>query len=574
MNYITALPDFIEMQRISFCWFISQGLNEELAMFSRIHDFSYNTEYVLFGSEYSLVKPIYNIVRAKKYTTNYSAQLVIPLEVRNKKLNTIRYHNQFPIINLPLMTTYATFIINGCERVIVSQIIRSPGIYFEKNKNQKKRKLIKRNLPTEINKLRSFVPLGESFLSEQTLSFLSNPYSQTLYQYSFNQIKKSDKSSYFYFLELFKIFKIISQTIQKNEKLNRIKLFVHWLNLKDKSNLPIHSNNRKLLIEKWNLILKSLVKYQLINNLLTTNTKNFDIKWKNKIYQTQIDNSKLKEKILNLISYYEQIIQLEFNKQFLIILINENKELKQINQFKFLNKRYTFTTNNLKRLINNLKSNSLKPNIYFSVSLKELTKYKQKKRKLKDFDNLIISKPNLLNLNSLQIEQIKFQNEIDNSFEFKYEINEEKKRIKYLKSRSEIIQYKEFHEIKDSYKEKYREKDFYTAILIPESGSWIRFTFQKNTQINKYKYPLKNQEDEVIIQLDKFTQKPVIHLLKEMGLTDLEICQNLENADFFYFNKPLITNSVNSNQPLLRFDLKSDYYKNISEFSRIFDNRY
>ena len=72
MNYTTALPDFIEMQRVSFCWFIAQGLNEELNTFSRIYDFSQNTEYVLFGQEYSLVKPIYNIVRAKKYTANYS----------------------------------------------------------------------------------------------------------------------------------------------------------------------------------------------------------------------------------------------------------------------------------------------------------------------------------------------------------------------------------------------------------------------------------------------------------------------------------------------------------------------
>jgi DNA-directed RNA polymerase subunit beta len=171
MNYITALPDFIEMQRVSFCWFIAQGLNEELAMFSRIHDFSYNTEYVLFGHDYSLVKPIYNIIRAKKYTANYAAQLVIPLEIRNKKLNSVRYHNQFPIINLPLMTTSATFIINGCERVIVSQIIRSPGIYFEKNKNQKKRKVVKRQISSDINKLKSFVPLGEPFISEQILSF-------------------------------------------------------------------------------------------------------------------------------------------------------------------------------------------------------------------------------------------------------------------------------------------------------------------------------------------------------------------------------------------------------------------
>ena len=110
--------------------------------------------------------------------------------------------------------------------------------------------------------------------------------------------------------------------------------------------------------------------------------------------------------------------------------------------------------------------------------------------------------------------------------------------------------------------------------MIPDSGSWIRFGFQKNTNINKYKYPIKNQEDEVIIQLDKFTQKPIIHLLKEMGLTDLEICKNLNHADFFYFNEPLITHLPDSLQPLPRFDLKFDDYKNISEFSRIFDLRY
>ena len=190
MNYTTALPDFIEMQRVSFCWFIAYGLNEELSMFSRIHDFSYNTEYLLFGQEYSLVKPIYNIVRAKKYTANYAAQLVIPLEVRNKKLNSVRYHSQFPIINLPLMTTAATFVINGCERVIVSQIIRSPGIYFEKNKNQKKRKKVKRFLSSDINKLRSFVPIGEPFLSEQVLFFPKTLKSERLLGSSYNNLKK------------------------------------------------------------------------------------------------------------------------------------------------------------------------------------------------------------------------------------------------------------------------------------------------------------------------------------------------------------------------------------------------
>ena len=166
INYINALPDFLAMQRISFCWFITQGLNEELALFSRIHDFSQNTEYIMFGEEYSLIKPPYSLLIARKYSGNYRAQLVIPIEVRNKLVNNVRYQIQFPIITLPLMTTDATFVINGCERIIVSQIIRSPGVYFEKNKNQKTRRQFKRKLSTDINKLRSFIPSGEAFISD------------------------------------------------------------------------------------------------------------------------------------------------------------------------------------------------------------------------------------------------------------------------------------------------------------------------------------------------------------------------------------------------------------------------
>ena len=65
-------------------------------------------------------------------------------------------------------------------------------------------------------------------------------------------------------------------------------------------------------------------------------------------------------------------------------------------------------------------------------------------------------------------------------------------------------------------------------------------------------------------------KKPVSHLLREMGLKDLEISKNLEHSDFFYFNEPLLTTSLNSNNPLLRFNIQNPY-KNISEFSRIFD---
>ena len=581
MNYITALPDFIEMQRVSFCWFIAQGLNEELAMFSRIHDFSYNTEYVLFGHEYSLVKPIYNILRAKKYTANYAAQLVIPLEIRNKKLNSIRYHSQFPIITLPLMTTSATFVINGCERVIVSQIIRSPGVYFEKNKNQKKRKIVKRKLSTDINKVKSFIPLGEPFISEQILSFFPKIYNQSLFQYSFTELKRNEKEFYFYFLESFKLYKIITITLNSSKKLERIKIFLHWLKIKDtelkKKNLSESSQTLKL-IKDWQYLLKILIKYTLLRQIFNTNIEKIEVKWLDNINQnsTTFTPSSFTRttSFNNLIKYYEKTIKLKFLNTFFLILINNETSLNQINSFKFLNNFILLTNQKIERILINHKTRKIKPTFYFSTTLKELFKYKQKKKKIKDPNSIRISTNSHLDLNATQTWGLREDSNNQTLFEYKYEKNENKNKLTYLKSRSEIIQYKDSHQIKDGYKQKYAEKDLYTAILIPESGSWIRFGFQKNTEINKYKYPIKNQEDEVVIQLDKFTQKPIIHLLKEMGLTDLEICQNLDHADFFYFNNPLITNSFNSVEPLLRFDLKFNYYKNISEFSRIFDIRY
>ena len=583
MNYITALPDFIEMQRVSFCWFIAQGLNEELAMFSRIHDFSYNTEYVLFGHEYSLVKPIYNIIRAKKYTANYAAQLVIPLEIRNKKLNSVRYHNQFPIINLPLMTTSATFIINGCERVIVSQIIRSPGIYFEKNKNQKKRKVVKRQISSDINKLKSFVPLGEPFISEQILSFFPIAYNQNIFQYSFTELKKSENKFYFYFLDSFKIYHIITKTIQSKKKIERLKIFLHWINVKNKqfNNTTIkNSDDLQSLIQDWNHLLKLLIKYELLKQNSDDTFANINQNWLKNLnldldnYST-IPSLKINQNDQSLLSnYYDKLTDLNFFNKLLIVFIGSQNKFKQIGYFKFLNNTFGSINKKIDNLTTTTQAIKFKPVFYFSSTLKELFKYKQKKRKTKDSERIQIITNSNFDLNAKQLHNLAGENLEINSFEYKYEVAENQNKLNYLKSRSEIIQYKELHEVRDIYKQKYQDKDLYTAILIPESGSWVRFGFQKNTEINKYKYPIKNQEDELVIQLDKFTQKPILHLLKEMGLTDFEICQNLQHADFFYFNKPLITNSLKYDEPLLRFNLKSDYFKNISEFSRIFDIRY
>ena len=91
LDYIKTLPDFLTMQRVSFCWFLSQGLSEELKLFSQILDFSQNTEYILYGEEYKLLRSPCNLTIARKYNGNYRAKLIIPIEARNKKTNIIRY---------------------------------------------------------------------------------------------------------------------------------------------------------------------------------------------------------------------------------------------------------------------------------------------------------------------------------------------------------------------------------------------------------------------------------------------------------------------------------------------------
>ena len=95
LDYVTTLPDFMIMQRTSFCWFLSRGLCEELRFFSQILDFSENNEYILYGEEYSLFKSSCTSSVARKYNGNYRAQLVIPLEVRSKKKILFIYIRNF-----------------------------------------------------------------------------------------------------------------------------------------------------------------------------------------------------------------------------------------------------------------------------------------------------------------------------------------------------------------------------------------------------------------------------------------------------------------------------------------------
>jgi len=562
MNYINALPDFLTMQRISFCWFITQGLNEELALFSRIHDFSQSTEYIMFGEEYSLIKPSYNLLIARKYSGNYRAQLVIPIEVRNKVINSVRYQNQFPIISLPLMTTYATFVINGCERVIVSQIIRSPGVYFEKNKNQRTLNQFKRKLSTDINKLRSFLPSGEAFISESDLFFpipttIFDPVkkkkkmvphwdSNSIYYYSIQYLKKTEQNSSFYFLQCFKLYRTIAKTSRHSSKVKLIQLFLKWFKLQDNF-LSFKTNFEKNkiihLIKYYNLLIQLLINYEILQFNLVKNRElvqtqfiqTNEIEFLSKTLSLSEDQTlKLCRKYDKAIIDLQQLAQIRVNSQLLFITKKSQDWLFEISNFSFLQKNLKQLFPKISNITKLTEFQNLRPTIYFSISLKEQFKY-------------IFGKDQLV---------------------YKPE------RHKYLKTKTQLLSYRKDHEIKTNYHRKYDKKDLYKATLIPEYGSWIRFTFQKNTKINSYKYPIKNQEDEVIIQLDKVNQKPILYLLKEMGLTDSEIYQNLQYSDFFYFNKPLLINSKHLNHPLSRFNLNLNYFKNISEFSRIFDSNY
>lgn len=133
------LPDLIEIQRSSYKWFLEQGLIEEINSFSPITDYAGKLELHFMAENYKLKEPKYYVEEAKRRDASYSVQMYVPTRLLNKETGDIKEQEVF-IGDLPLMTDRGTFIINGAERVIVNQIVRSPGVYFksETDKNGKR----------------------------------------------------------------------------------------------------------------------------------------------------------------------------------------------------------------------------------------------------------------------------------------------------------------------------------------------------------------------------------------------------------------------------------------------------
>ena len=135
----SILPDLVEIQRASFCWFLEEGLAEEIKSFSPITDYTGNLELHFFGDQFKLKCPKYNLLECKRRDATYSVQVYVPARLINRDTGVIKEQEVF-IGDLPLMTDRGTFIINGAERVIVNQIVRSPGIYYKSETDRQGRR--------------------------------------------------------------------------------------------------------------------------------------------------------------------------------------------------------------------------------------------------------------------------------------------------------------------------------------------------------------------------------------------------------------------------------------------------
>ncbi|KUK83891.1 MAG: DNA-directed RNA polymerase subunit beta, partial [Pelotomaculum thermopropionicum] len=130
LREVLELPNLIEVQRNSYHWFLQEGLKEVFHDISPIQDFTGNL--ILEFLDYSLGENKYSVEECKERDVTYAAPLRVKVRLINKETGEVKEQEVF-MGDFPLMTGKGTFIINGAERVIVSQLVRSPGVYFNGN---------------------------------------------------------------------------------------------------------------------------------------------------------------------------------------------------------------------------------------------------------------------------------------------------------------------------------------------------------------------------------------------------------------------------------------------------------
>ena len=127
---IQEMPNLLEIQKSSYRWFLETGLREVFRDVDSVTDYTGKLElsFIDFSME---DKPKYDEEECKARDATYEAPLKVRVRLRNKETGEMKEQEIF-MGNFPIMTDGGTFVINGAERVIVSQIVRSPGVYFER----------------------------------------------------------------------------------------------------------------------------------------------------------------------------------------------------------------------------------------------------------------------------------------------------------------------------------------------------------------------------------------------------------------------------------------------------------
>ena len=140
---VLEMPDLVEIQHKSYQWFLHEGLREMFDDVSPIQDFTGNL--VLEFLDYDFGEPKYDVEECKNRDVTYSAPLRVRVRLVNKETGEVKEQEVF-MGDFPLMTENGTFIINGSERVVVSQLVRSPGVYFSFTLDTSGKKLFSANI--------------------------------------------------------------------------------------------------------------------------------------------------------------------------------------------------------------------------------------------------------------------------------------------------------------------------------------------------------------------------------------------------------------------------------------------
>ena len=129
--YKYLLPNLLETQRISFCWFLELGFIQELENFSAIRDYLDELELNLSAKFFKIRHPKYTLAEAKRRDTTYSVRVYTLVQLIYLNNLSQTNENEVLLCDIPLMTNEGTFLVNGIERIIINQIVRSPGIYYK-----------------------------------------------------------------------------------------------------------------------------------------------------------------------------------------------------------------------------------------------------------------------------------------------------------------------------------------------------------------------------------------------------------------------------------------------------------